>query len=177
VAEGVAVTFASLPEHGVKGRIEMKRLAVFAALILALGLVLAQDQDEEAIDGLRQEWADLFNEGDAEAIAELYTEDAIVYDAVGQVYEGRDAIQAYQQGNFDAGFTVSSFEALETEVLGDTAYAISRFTFATAAGESLGIYRMDILRRQDGQWRIHRLIANMIMPAQEMPEENGEDAN
>jgi uncharacterized protein (TIGR02246 family) len=176
VAEGVAVTFASLPEHGVKGRIEMKRLAVFAALILALGLVLAQDQDEEAIDGLRQEWVAFYNEGDVAGVAELYAEDAVLYYADGTVHEGRDAIQEVLQSAIDAGFTGISAEAIETEIVNGTAYQVGSYTFMDDEGETVSEgYYLLILQRDNGEWRIHRHIGNMVLPAQELPEENGED--
>jgi uncharacterized protein (TIGR02246 family) len=150
---------------------------LLAAIMLVFGLVLAQDQDdEEAVDDLRQEWVDLYNEGDVAGVAELYAEDAVLYYADGTVHEGRDAIQEVLQSAIDAGFTGISGEAIETEVVNDTAYQVGSYAFMDDEGETVSEgYYLLILQRGNGEWRIHRHIGNMVLPAQELPEENGED--
>ena len=148
------------------------RLTVFAFLsAFVLGFGLAQ----EDIDSVRQQYVDLYNQGDTAGLAGLYTEDATLYDASGGVAEGRAAVQENLQGTYDAGATQISIEATETEMLGDTAYDIGSYTFTTAEGETVasGNY-MVILKQMDDEWRIHRHIANQMMPMQES--EEGEDA-
>jgi uncharacterized protein (TIGR02246 family) len=147
----------------------MKRLSVafalLAALTLALGTVLAQDQDDEAAaEEVNQQWQERFNAGDAEGVAELYTEDAVFYDSDGSVYEGRDAIQEAIQEFIDAGFRDASLEPIEVEVLNDTAYQILRYSVQDDEGETVEGYNLSILKHENGEWLIHRDFANFVMP-------------
>ena len=151
------------------------RLTVFALLsAFVLGFGLAQ----EDIDSVRQQYADLYNRGDIAGLVGLYTEDATLYNSSGEVVESRAAVQENLQGTYDAGATQISIEATETEVVGDTAYDIGSYTFTSAEGETVasGNY-MVILKQVDGEWRIHRHIANQMMPMQGMGEAEGESAD
>jgi uncharacterized protein (TIGR02246 family) len=150
----------------------MKRsyLAVFAflaAITLALGSVVAQQQDVEAVEDVMQQYEERVNAGDAAGVAALFTENSIYYTAVGQVIEGREALQEAYQGAIDAGVTELSLETIETEVLYVTAYHTGSYTLVTPEGELLEGYYMAIINRED-EWRIHRLVTNMAMPEEEM---------
>jgi uncharacterized protein (TIGR02246 family) len=148
--------------------------ALLTAITLALGLVLAQ-QEEQVIDDLRQQWGDLYNEGDVEAVAEIYTEDAIFYAPDGSVHEGRDAIQDWLQENIDAGVTEVSIEPTETEVVNDVAYDIVSYAFMNDEGETaVEGYSLVILMRENGEWRAHRHITNMILPEEMLAAMMGE---
>ncbi len=153
-------------------RVRLVNLVV-VAMLLSFSLALAQEATDtsEEVNALRQQWADLYNEGDIAGVADIYAEDATLYTNTGEVVEGREAIQENLQGGYDEGVTEVSIEASETEELGDMAYDLGRYTLRTADGETVveGYYVV-ILRRVDGEWRIHRHISNMIMPEME----NGE---
>jgi uncharacterized protein (TIGR02246 family) len=149
--------------------------ALLAAITLALGLVLAQQEDEQAIDDVRQQWVDLYNEGDTAGVADLYTEDAVVYDAVGEVQEGRDAIEAWVQENIDAGFVEVSAEAIRTEGMNDAAYQVGSYTFMDEEGETASEgYYLVIFERENDEWRLHQHIANMILPEEMLAAMMGE---
>jgi uncharacterized protein (TIGR02246 family) len=146
----------------------MKRIhfKTFLIVLLIFGLGLAQE-DEQAIDDLRQQFEDLYNEGDLQGVAELYAEDAVLYDPFGQVHEGRDAIQEAWQGVVDADLTEMNIEHIETEVINDTAYAVAHWTATNDAGETGAEgYSLVILQRENGEWQIHRHITNLVMPEQ-----------
>jgi uncharacterized protein (TIGR02246 family) len=143
--------------------------ALFAAMTLAFGLVVAQQENQEALEDVAQQWQERYNEGDVEGVVELYTQDAIFYAPDGTVHEGRDAIREEVQSFIDAGFTQISIDPPETEVLNDTAYGINSYTFMDAEGEVVSEgYVMVIFTRENDEWRIHRHIANMVMPEPEM---------
>ena len=148
-------------------------LSILAALFVLSGLVLAQE-DADVIDDLRQQYADTYNAGDVDGIVGLYTEDAIVYDASGDVQEGTQAIREWTQGNIDAGFTQLSSETIQTEDMDGTAYHIGSYTLTNDDGSTLDGYYMVILTRENDEWRIHRFILNTMMPEQET---DGEDTN
>ncbi len=106
------------------------------------------------------------------AVAELYTEDARFFVSTGQVLEGRAAIQSVLQSIFDAGATEQSLEPIEAEILGDTAYTISSYTFRSADGQVVQEgHNMLIWKQVDGEWKVYRQINNRKMPP---PEATGE---
>lgn len=133
------------------------------AITLALGAALAQEPESVTARS-----AELYNAGDIAAlVAEIYGEDAVLYDADGTVAEGKEAIRELLQGSLDAGFTEVSFETIETEVVNDTAYEIGRWTLRHDEGEVFEGYYLSILRRENGEWRIHRDFFNLILPEEE----------
>ena len=77
----------------------MRRFAGYAACLgLAVGLGLfaspAVAQTKAAIQQLADQWAAAFNRGDAAAVAAMYTKDAYVLPAGGEMVQGRAAIEA-----------------------------------------------------------------------------------
>jgi ketosteroid isomerase-like protein len=63
--------------------------------------------------------------------------------------------------------TEISIEHIETEVINDTAYAIAYWTATNDAGETGAEgYSLAIFQRENGEWRIHRHISNLVMPEQ-----------
>ena len=97
---------------------------LFGVGILIVGLALAQEDEVAAIDALGAQWSGAYNAGDAEGVANLYTEDAIFSDASGQVIEGRQALNAYMQADIEAGPAQIAIDPMEMDVSNDTAHAI-----------------------------------------------------
>ena len=147
---------------------EFRNVPAFGlAVLLMMGLAFAQQATgpTQQLDELRQQWAELYNQGDMATLAEQYTEDATLYDVTGAVAEGRQAIQENLQATFDQGAAEVEINAIETEVFGNAAYDLGSYTFSTADGQTVsrGNY-MIILQRTNGDWQIHRQIANMVLP-------------
>jgi uncharacterized protein (TIGR02246 family) len=151
-------------------RFRFTPFALFAAMTLAFGLVVAQQGNQEALEEIAQQWQERYNAGDGEGVAELYTQDAILYAPDGTVHEGRDGIWEEVQGLIDAGFTQVSIEPpTDVEVLDGIAYYINRYTFMDAEGEVVSEgYAMVIYTRENAEWRIRRHIANMVLPEELM---------
>lgn len=150
-------------------------VALVALAVTALALLaptaFAQQDDEGAITSTRQQWQEAYNAGDVTSLADLYTEDAALYDADGRVAEGRDAIRAHleqETAEANGGRPQVALEPIEMLVDGDTAYDLGRYTLTSAAGEAAEGHYLVILRRVDGEWLIHRQIANLILPEGEM---------
>src|SRR6202030_809071 len=62
---------------------------------LGLGAAPALAQNKAAIEKLNDAWTAAFNEGDAAAVAALYTEDAYVLQPGSGMVKGRAAIEAF----------------------------------------------------------------------------------
>ena len=94
----------------------MRRFALAAALLLA-GIAPSFGQDKAAIQELTDKWTAAFNEGDAAAIAAMYTEDAHLLAPGMEMMQGRDSIQQFWQGGIeqlsDMKLTVVDVELLE----------------------------------------------------------------
>jgi uncharacterized protein (TIGR02246 family) len=69
---------------------------VVSSLVLCLGTVaLAQEpsSDEEVLNMLADKWVEAWNQGDIDALAELYTPDADFVGASGEAAKGREAVR------------------------------------------------------------------------------------
>lgn len=138
--------------------------AGFALVAQSPGLVMAEPQDVEAIANRLQQYEDRFNRGDAEAVAELYSEDVIYYGPLGRVFEGRDAVRQRYQGSLAAGFSDMAIEVIDIRIFDDVAYDVARYTISSPAGEPLTGYHLGVLEKEDGEWLVQRTLVNVVMP-------------
>jgi uncharacterized protein (TIGR02246 family) len=124
----------------------------------------------QALGDLGHRWAELFNEGDFQGVADLYTEDAIVVNFDGRADEGREAIhEGLAQPlpePLDQGTIAVTTE--EAEVFGDTAYGMGEYVLSAPDGSVMmqGTY-VAISKLVDGEWKMHRHVVNMLMPEPE----------
>jgi len=140
----------------------MSRL-VAITVTLALLAIPAAAQTKPAIQKLSDEWAEAFNKGDSHAVAELYTEDAYVLPAGGEMVHGRQAIQGFwdnamkQLGN-------SRLTTIDVQPLGpDSAREIGTFSFKTKgnAPEVVNGKYVVVWRKMNDQWKLATDIWNM----------------
>ena len=118
-------------------------------------------------------WMAAFNDADADELASLYAEDAVMLPPNAPALFGRDAIRASFREEFAAGGLKAEIEALETVVEGDLAYVAGRYRVWTGDGTLVdrGKY-VEIWRAVDGQWLISRDIHNSSLPAEAAAPEN-----
>jgi uncharacterized protein (TIGR02246 family) len=103
-----------------------------------------------------------FLKGDADAIAQVYAEDAewLVPDA--PIIKGRKAIAEAWKQNVGSGGNTVQVETLEVDEAGNWAYEIGRFTARAPnravlfAGKYIVIWKL----QANGDWQIHRDIFN-----------------
>ncbi len=138
------------------------------ALLLFVGCAnpQAQDNTEEAragIEAVNAQFMAALGQGDAAAMAGLYTEDAQQMPPNGAIVSGRAAIQAGLQQLIDGGLGLQ-LEATEVEGHGDTAHEVGKYTM-TLDGKTVdeGKYIV-IWKNVDGQWKLHRDIFNSNNP-------------
>jgi uncharacterized protein (TIGR02246 family) len=128
-------------------------------------------QDRAAIDKTRAEYQAAWRASNAEQIASLYTDDALVLYPNQPAVSGQPAIIAYFTSFFaefvQDGFTLTS---AEVEIVGP--WAFDRGTYQWKAQPKTGGDRIEdygkylvILRRQaDGSWRVARDMDNSDRP-------------
>lgn len=151
----------------------MKHLAgrtlILAGPVLAFAVTqsspaFADPADKMAIEGRLQQYEARFNEADPVALAELFDQEIVYYGPLGQVLEGRAAVEERYRQNLEAGFSDMSIETLQIEVIGDTAWDIARYTIVGPNGEPLEGYHLAILEKVDGEWIVQRTLVNAVMP-------------
>lgn len=105
--------------------------------------------------------------GNAEGVAECYSEEGWFMVPGAATLKGRDAIQAGIQGLIDSGITGIDFKTLELEDFGETAIETGEYTlFAGDAVADRGRYMVN-WKNIYGKWHLHRDIINSTMPAAE----------
>lgn len=120
----------------------------------------------EAIPAIYKTMEDAFKKGDAEAIAQAYTEDAEWYVPEAPVIKGRPAIARAWKANVGSGGNRLRVEVAEVEQSGDRAHEVGRFTISGPDGAvlSAGKYIVIWARQPDGEWKTRRDIFNWDIP-------------
>ena len=93
------------------------------------------------------------NEGDADALAELYADDALLLPPDHEPIRGRDSIVEFWREGTDEGLEVST---LRLEVNGDVAYLVGRYRLPPTEEEAAdsGQYVLCLKRQDDGAWKL-----------------------
>ena len=133
----------------------MSRTALLAAA-LAGGAVPTLAQDKATIQKLNDAWAMAFNQGDAAAVAAMYTENAYVLPPGAEIVKGRPAIETFwrqaAQQMGDAKLTT-----LDVQPLGPrTAQEIGVVTLKTKSQppqQISGKYAV-LWRKVGGKWKL-----------------------
>jgi len=131
-------------------------------------------EDIKAIKAANERWVDAINQGDAAAVAALYTEEAKLLPPNRQMIVGREGIQAHYQGIFDAGGRDLQLTVIELSVNGDMAHEVGKYTLTIQPeeGEAIsdnGKYLV-IWKRENGSWKVDVAIFNSSLPLP-VPEE------
>ena len=142
----------------------LKTAAVIAAGVIALaGCQPKVDSAAEtsAIQEINKAWGANYNAGDADGIANLYAEDAVVMPPGATALNGRDAIREFIANDIAAtkaaGLTMNIAEAGSVGFSGDIAYQNGTFTVTDASGATIdaGKY-LSVFQKKDGEWHLIR---------------------
>jgi uncharacterized protein (TIGR02246 family) len=137
-----------------------KSTVLALAGLLALAMPAAADEVRDAIEQADAQFVEAYKDGDAAAIATLYTETAKVLPPDATEVTGREAIQSLWQSYLDAGLKDLTLATTKVESDGNLAYEIGDFTIqvpaedksmVTATGNYLQLWKHDT----DGNWRLH----------------------
>ena len=128
-----------------KAKILCSSLAV--ALFLTAAVAKSGDPKKD-IDDLRSKYAELFNQKQADQLATLYTEDAVIVTAGTATIQGRKNIHDYLSGAFSQGAGNLNIQSEGTQVGGNLAYDWGKFTDSTTTS---GRYLV-VLKKVGGKW-------------------------
>lgn len=103
------------------------------------------------------EWETARNAGDADALAELHSENAQILPPGAPVIEGRAAIRTYYRNVFEQHAAPLVFDVRDIIVFGNIVYRQGNYSQAlddgsTEYGKFIQLWR----KYDDGAWRIHR---------------------
>jgi uncharacterized protein (TIGR02246 family) len=93
------------------------------------------------------------NQGDAEALAALYADDAMLLPPDHEPIRGREAIGAFWRQGTDEGLEITT---LAVEVDGDLGYSVGRYHLPPTDEEPAdsGKYVLCLKRQRDGSWKL-----------------------
>ncbi len=122
------------------------------------------DGARAAIEQVNARFSEAIARGDAQAIAKLYTEDAILLPERGEMVKGRQAIGEFWKTAMDGGVKSVTVTTLDVGGSGDLAHEVGTVLLtlqaegrppATASAKYVVVWK----READG-WKIHRDIWN-----------------
>jgi uncharacterized protein (TIGR02246 family) len=109
--------------------------------------------DRQGIEAAISRYVAASNRGDADALTQLYAEDAVLLPPAHEPIEGREAIGAFWHQGTDEGLEVTT---LKVEVNGDLGYLVGRYHLPATDEEPAdsGKYVMCLKRQFDGSWKL-----------------------
>ena len=136
----------------------------FTLLALCFGLLItpALAQTTAQIQKLNDQWIVAFNKGDAAAVAAMYTIDAYVLPAHGEMVKGRPAIEAFWKQHMSSA-TIDKIMTVDVKPLGgNAAREIGTATLKTKAQppRTFVIKYAVVWQKEGGQWKLLQDIWN-----------------
>jgi uncharacterized protein (TIGR02246 family) len=142
--------------------------ALAAALLAACGgrITPPDPGSRKAIEAAVQQYVAASNQGDADALASLYADDAMLLPPDHEPIQGREAIGAFWRQGTDQGLEVTT---LSVEVEGSIGYLVGRYNLPATDEEPAdsGKYVMCLKRQRDGSWKLTADIWNRSGDADE----------
>ena len=137
----------------------MKRFVVVALVLLcASAYAHAQNPVRRAIEANTKQFVEVFNKGDAAAVANLYTMNARLMPPNSPMLQGRANIQTFWQGAISAGLKLVSLEIVDLEIHGNTAIEVGRYVLTSpgpggATVTDNGKYVV-VWKREGARWKL-----------------------
>ena len=120
----------------------------------------------EEITRTNELFSEAFKRGDAEGVANLYTEVGQLGPSNSNFLAGRSAIQGFIQGMMDSGIQSIQLITNELEEFEDTAIEIGRFVLKNGDDQIADEGKFIVIwKLESGIWKLHRDIINSSMPA------------
>jgi len=123
--------------------------------------------DRATLEKKTAAWVEAFNAHDADALAALYSEEAVVAPPNAPAIFGRDAIRADNLETFAAGNLAIELEDLEIVVRGDLGYKAGRYRMRAEETLVDRVKYIEIWTKASGEWMLHRDIFNSSLPQAE----------
>lgn len=109
--------------------------------------------DRKAVEATVSRYVEATNKGDAEALAQLYDDNAVLLPPDHQPVEGRAAIGKFWRQGTDEGLAVTT---LRLDVQGGIGYLVAQYTLPETDEEPAdsGKTVMCLKRQRDGSWKV-----------------------
>lgn len=130
-----------------------------------------EEEDKSSIEKLLKSYETALNTVDVKAALDLYGANPVFMPPNFQAIAGRDAVsRAYDQALKGSRRLNEHFTIHEVEVIGDVAWAhvssaVRIRNLATGNETEAGSNQLYILRRENGEWKIHRYMYCPSRPA------------
>jgi uncharacterized protein (TIGR02246 family) len=117
-------------------------------------------------------FGEAFSQGDPGALAEFYTDDAILLPPNSETIQGKEGINAFWSGAMQMGVKDAALSTVNLLDMGDFVCEIGKYKLTIQPegqeafedqGKCLVIWKQDT----DGGWKLHIDIWNTSMPAQQ----------
>ena len=118
----------------------MARTIILSFVLLLAGSASAAESLKATIDRNNEKFAAAFNKGDAQGVAQLYTEKATALPPGAPLVQGREAIGKFWGGAIQGGLKNLTLQAVSVERHGKAAREIGRFTLDAPSGKVVGKY-------------------------------------
>ena len=140
-------------------------------LLIFLNCTSTQEDNSKTRDAIwdaNKKFMGFNNQGNADGLASLYTENGQLLPPNGDFITGRQVIQEFHQGGMDTGIKSLKLETIEVEGMGKTAYEVGKYTLFTDGDQIVDTGKYVVIWKQvEGQWKMHRDIWNSSMPTPE----------
>jgi uncharacterized protein (TIGR02246 family) len=146
-------------EEAVTRATEILAFGLVATFVLS-GRAARADEVRDAVEAGNRAFIAAFLRGDAQAVADLYTERAQVIAPGAPVARGRSAIAAAWQKTIDAGVKDLTLTTAEVESAGDLACETGVVRLVSRTGGVTEGRYVVVWKRTNGQWKLHRDIWN-----------------
>ena len=118
-------------------------------------------------------WFELYNKQDADGVASLYADDAVIMAPGASAAAGKEAIRTFLAGDIagakKAGVSDTG-EISGSGISGDMAWVTGTFSIKDAAGKQVDAGKfVSVYKRTNGEWKIIRDIGNSDNPSAPAP--------
>ncbi|PHK96171.1 hypothetical protein CR162_04880 [Pseudoroseomonas rhizosphaerae] len=122
---------------------------------------MSDEATRRAMDAVNRVFEEqVVGQGRFEALAEVYTRDALILPPGGEVVRGLEAIRGFwQQAAQALGVTACRLRPFETTMLGEMACEVAQGEIVAGSG-TIPIKYVVLWKREDGAWKWHRDIWN-----------------
>jgi uncharacterized protein (TIGR02246 family) len=123
-----------------------------------------------ALEEANVKFGEVVRQGDAAALAALYTDDATLLPPDIEMIQGKQGIEGFWSGGFQMGIKDAVLTTVDVFGSGDLAYEIGKFTLKIQPEgqepiEQKGKYVVVWKKTADGSWKLHVDIFNYTLPA------------
>ena len=133
------------------------RCLVLVSAILATPIhstAFAQTRTDLTLNRIAAEFQTAYNRGDVEALAQFYSEDAVLMPPNRPMTQGLAAIVAALRRNLGSDPATMLTTPVESAIAGNQAYEVGTRTMTWPSGTKLVEKYMRIYKRVDGTWKI-----------------------